>query len=364
MSKNEENRRNQQSTKSKSPSSLEENTLDIQYACFMVDEKPYCLWDYNIPLITMKFLENVDPTYYEFIAGSFFKTDGEEINLLGSLALRTTYSQALETLFAFIGATLQAPLCAPAWFETYQIGDVKNIVKKISNGNSFPSILRDKNPSWEKVSEFIHSWLVLDDKSEENRIKTNFASLWKRFAHDFLDKSYTNEYNSIKHGLRIRPGGFQVAIGLQETPGKTAPPENMKMLGKSDYGSSFFVREYLFGKYHFQLKRHNLNWNPEDFVWGLNLISVSIQNVISALKVINGVSAKDVKFIWPSKDETIQEPWKRATQIGLRSMGGIHRDIPIQLIKPFSKDELTKMYSEGSHFLSGIRYHFEEDSEG
>jgi len=60
--------------------------------------------------------------------------------------------------------------------------------------------------------------------------------------------------------------------------------------GQSDYGSSFLVKEKLLNhKHHFRLVKHHRNWDPEDLTWGLHLASMSIQNVISALKILNNV---------------------------------------------------------------------------
>ena len=220
-------------------SSNDEVSAEIQYAFFMIDDKPYCFWDVDIPTLTLDFLESIDPKYFEYLGNTYFSEDTEASNLLASLALRTAYSQALETFFAFVAATLQAPQCVPAWITTYWPSELKNVVEKITNNQPFPTILKRGTLSWQHVSDFIYSWLVLEDKSKEKRIKKNFASLWSKFASDFLDEGFSNEYNSIKHGFRVRPGGFHLSIGINEKPGEPAPREKMRLLGKSEYGSSY-----------------------------------------------------------------------------------------------------------------------------
>ena len=52
------------------------------------------------------------------------------------------------------------------------------------------------------------------------------------------------EYNSIKHGLRVNPGGSYIAVGAEQTPGVPAPPEAMRSMGGSPYGSTFFEIEH------------------------------------------------------------------------------------------------------------------------
>jgi hypothetical protein len=46
--------------------------------------------------------------------------------------------------------------------------------------------------------------------------------------------------NSIKHGFRIRAGDFALAVGPEHEYGVAPPDDEMKLLGKSDYGSTFF----------------------------------------------------------------------------------------------------------------------------
>lgn len=344
-------------------SAPEEKTIDVQYMNFMVADNPYCIWDVDIEGLTRDFLEGVDPRYFEYVASAHLGEAIDEQSLSASLALRAAYSQALETLFAFIGASLQAPRCAPAWIILYKTPELKDVIGKITSHKPLPSILETRTLSWQHVSEFIHSWLVLDDREKQEQIKTGYAKLWSQFASDFLDDGFAYEYNSIKHGLRIKPGGFHIAIGVQDEPGKPASKEQMKLLGKSEYGSSYYAVEKLLGTaYHLRLRRHRRNWHPEDFAWGLHLISLSMQNVISALQVLNGVPAEEVRFVWPTEEETLKEPWKRAIKIGVKSMSGVQQIIPDELIKPYSRDEIRSRYLDGKH-LGIIRYRFKEGPE-
>jgi hypothetical protein len=183
---------------------------------------------------------------------------------------------------------------------------------------------------------------------KRNRNKQDFGNLWSQFASQFLDKDFSDEYNSIKHGLRVRPGGFSIAIGLEDKPGITAPKEKMQLLGKSEFGSQFLATKKISeNAQHIQMKRHHRNWSPEDLCWGLHLISLSIANIKSALRIINGVPATDVKFEWATDRDSFQEPWKRARQIGVTSMSGFQTDIKTDFITTFSKEEILARHREG-----------------
>ena len=129
----------------------------------------------------------------------------------------------------------------------------------------------------------------------------------------------------------------------------------MQLLGKSEFGSSYFDTNKLLenSSHHISLKQFHRNWDPEDFAWGLHMISLSIQNIVVALKILNGISAEKVKFIWPSDLAVLSEPWKRIYQIGVTSLGGFDHEIPSELVKPFSKEFILSEYSKGKD--AGIR---------
>lgn len=327
---------------------MEEDYFDIQYRFFVVNDKPFCLWDTDIQSLTLEFLESIDPTYYEFIADSHLEAAIEEKSKFASLVIRTAYSQGLETLFALIAATAQAPHCVPAWINSYQNKDLYSVVEKISNNQPLLSALKEEHLSWPKLSEIILSGFQIEDKEKEASIKDGFGKLWTRFAKDFLDQGFSGEYNSIKHGLRIRPGGFHLSIGVEDKPGVPAPKERMQLMGSSEFGSSYFVSEKMVDKsYHVRLRRRHRNWDPEDFSWGLHLISMSLSNIISFLRMLNGVSPEEVRFQWPSDMSAFSEPWKRSLKIGVTSMTGFQKLVPDELIEPFSRQSILTEYREG-----------------
>ena len=202
--------------------------------------------------------------------------------------------------------------------------------------------------------------LVLDDKEKETNIKKGFSQFWSRLASDFVKQDFTDEYNSIKHGLRIQSGGFSLAIGREDEPGIPAPADRMQLIGKSKYGSSFNVLEKI-GEHNFhqQSKITSRNWSPIDIAWALHLVSISISNVVAALKILNGTPAEQVNFHWPSELETFSEPWKRSMKLGVTSMTGFGNNIHPLLIKPFTREEILSNYPAGN-CAGVIRRHFND----
>jgi hypothetical protein len=129
---------------------------------------------------------------------------------------------------------------------------------------------------------------------------------------EFLDQDHINEYNSIKHGFRIKSGGFSLTMGEEKEYGVAPPASEMQLIGKSDYGTSFFVlREVgeIKGNRALTSQRVSINWKIEKVALLLQLVSMSINNVTNALKFINGIEAEDCKFTRPAEDSDFTAPW-------------------------------------------------------
>ena len=186
-----------------------------------------------------------------------------------------------------------------------------------------------------------HTLIIADGISTRQAgrciIEVARGRLWKRFAKDFLDEDITNEYNSIKHGLRVSMGGFSMAIGLETTPGVLAPPDAMRSLGGSAYGTSFPVVRQLNDKDNFQAIRQSMNWRPENLAYGLNLVSMSIHNIVRYLKKINGIGNQDATFRHPRDEADFDAPWRLSTGIERFNMDHV---IDENSISTFSKAEI------------------------
>lgn len=337
------------------------DALDLQYSFFLVDERQFCLWDIDLKKRNIEFLESLDPSYFEYVANLYSRNTGDSDETQNkesqhaALAMRTAYSQALETLFALICAFIQAPRCISAWINLYKSYELRNVIDKIHNHKPLLSQITLQSPSWSSISEIIFQGLVIEDKEQEAAIKTGFAQLWSRFASDFLDNEFTREYNSIKHGLRVRPGGFSITVGPQNKPGEPTPTEKMILVGKSDFGSGYLAADKIGNlSRHIQMKRHHRNWSPEDIGWGLHIAAMSISNVLSGIKVLNGVHSEQVQFNSPTDLSAFLEPWKRSVQIGVTSISGGEILIQPDYIEPFPKERIPAGYKDGQD--SGIRH--------
>lgn len=322
-------------------------TPDDRLECisFVVDETPYACWEWNIRARNIEFLNGIDPDFYTYIVDAHTEhLDEADRGLKAALAIRTTYAMALETFFALLGALVQAPLCSYGWVMRYKVGELESLVKKLKDGDELLTLLNFE-PTIETLATEIHAFNG-HDAAKKEWISKGFARAWRGFAGDFLDEAQRAEYNSAKHGLRTRLGGFSLSMGPEDEPGKRARPEAMTSMGGSKFGSSFFVPVNLAeGNRNFRAKRTHRNWVPENMIKGVHLISMSIGNVVSMLKILNGVDPRKCLFHSPDSPEAFKAPWALTPGVLSFSM-----DLTIEPahVRPLTKQEILAMYTKES----------------
>jgi hypothetical protein len=312
----------------------------MQYSKFVVNERPFCVWDWDLRRSNLSFIDNIDPSYFDYLAdihGRAFEV--EDQRQAAALALRTAYAHGLETLMATAFAALQAPDCVVGWLHKYATHELITLVRKFENRQRIWSKLIFEPFTWEGFSNATLA-IRLEDKDREAQIKQHFGKAWQHFAEDFLHESNYLEYNSVKHGFRLKTGGFNLAVAPVESPDVEVPAERMQSLGGSDFGSSCFIPEWIGdSKVHFRVKAFHCNWQPEKFIHGLRLISITLDNLLSFLRLANGVPK--VQFHCPQEDSLFEEPWK--VHPGVTSVC-MDFGITEASIKPFTKEEILDVY--------------------
>lgn len=311
----------------------------IHYMPFVVDETPRCMWDWDIAQHNRDFINSIDPTYFQHLADVHAGLLEGDQKQYAATTLRAGYSQGLETLFALLCALVQAPSCMIGWVLQYRHEDLFSVTRKIHNHQPVLSKLSLSPVTWDTLAAMIHH-LPEEDK-EHQWVPGAFGRLWHGLAADFLNEQMSAEYNSIKHGLRLHMGGFYFALGLEETPGVPAPPENMRVMDNSVFGSSFYVTEKLHDARNFRVKRMSRNWKPEKYVYALQLIASSIANILAFLKVQGGADPSEVKLTCPAEESMFEEPWKYRSAWESFNMNSIIRP---EHIKPLTKEEILAEY--------------------
>jgi len=307
---------------------------------FLVVEEPFCVWSRDLRAQSLDFLRGLDPTYFAYLA----KVHGERLDedaQQAAVALRTAYHHGLEAFFALLFAALQAPDAPFAWIHRAWPKHLRYLVSAVNSDATIPNKLGLEYVTWEKLSERVNLFRY-DDPLKLAETQQLFASLWRSFAHDLTNQHHTDEYNGIKHGFRTHSGGFGLAVGIESTPGVPAPEENMRLVGSSKFGTSYLTVTPLGAKTpHFYMRSHSLNWSPACMISALQLAGMSINNVISCLRLRNGVPGTEVTFLRAEDSAAFDAPWQDS--IGVTYMG-LGETIDEREVALLSKEELRAKY--------------------
>lgn len=312
----------------------------MQTAVFLVADEPYCLWDADIAKRNIEFIEGLDADYFEYNLTVHTNSEDEK---RASVALRVSLHHAIETLFSLIGAYVQAPECAYAWIGKYSNADLRKLVSSISKSDAKVFTKLNIQPvSWKTIAESIFGTYM---PGTDRQVKTieKFAALWQSLSNELTDQTVVDEYNSLKHGFRVKSGGFALAVGVESKPGVVPPSSNMHFLGQSNYGATFFRIENLWPEQRnrsIRSRRTSVNWSIERVALTLQLTHMSINNVVSALKIINRIAPSKCRFLRPEKDEDFEEPWKHSP--GVTNINFDHV-IDETNARPVTKKELLKL---------------------
>jgi hypothetical protein len=232
-----------------------------------------------------------------------------------ALTIRNTYFHSLETFFSLLCAAIQAPHFPVAWVMKCTTPELRDIIAIIKDRkNALLTYLNLDSISFNSLSQIIFNTIGFGDEDKNRNSNELFAELWSNLASDFLDEQKIDEYNCIKHGLRLKTGGFQLAVGKQDGFNDPCSPEKMQNIGGSMFGASFLSAKkegkYRKGKFAFQygLGRNNITWDPQSIADKVKLCSMSINNVLCFLKNISKIK-DDIQPIRPKNDEIFSRPW-------------------------------------------------------
>lgn len=297
---------------------------ELQSRIFTVGDRPHEVWDWDLDKRNLEYLESLDPDYFLYAARTNYpnlEAQNPKDRQRAATAIRVAHHHGIESLFSLIFAALQARHCVVGWMQVYSPSELQKLVKSVSFSSQpaeweevrayrervLPYVwLEPGEFRWEGISEALIRPAGREERATE--VQELFAGLWRRFARDFLNGSFSDEYNSMKHGLRTGPGGFRFALALESASGESTASEDAVLASESEHGSSFFVRRTFVAEpyerdrragqsaSHFRVRRQLLNWDPKGLCNALALISVSIHNVRNWLLALNGAGASSLGF--------------------------------------------------------------------
>jgi hypothetical protein len=304
---------------------------------FAVADQVFCCWEHDHAARTLEFLDGLNCDYFTDVAVMFADRIASTAELAASIALRATYQQGIESLMSLLGAVAQAPDAVPAWIAKASTQGLTDVAGRLGSGEALLTQQGLRGLTFEGLSEHIHRHVWVEE-SGADATPARFGRFWRRLASEMLDDVARAEYNAIKHGNRVSAGGFHLSIGPETEPGVPAAPEVMRSLGGSRFGSSFFVSEQVGStKWHIRTRRTSVNWSAELLVQRLVLISMSIANVVAALRCDLGADPTTQQFHRPIPAAAFDDVWAGGPGVRHSSMD---RVIRIGIDDEISREEL------------------------
>jgi hypothetical protein len=317
----------------------------------VIDDEPMVFWDEDHAETQMKLLRRIDSSYFRYLARRLPEDlDGEDSQNAG-VAIRLVYSHALESLFALIGAAVQAPYCPAGWLLKYRYFQLKNIVGWICDGESHAAKKQDrkslenrvglKGTGWQEVADVL-SFRELDgdQELEEHRVAT--AKLWRNLARQMLDDDFDQEFMSVKHGFRAGPGPWQFSLGPEDIRGVPPPPERMRQLAFSQHGTTFY-RAVKLTSHNFAIEEPRVNWNPAVLATVIPLVANSIDNVLTFLKYSNDDRSDSLGIHLLTQDQVTDafvDPDIRGSSFRLTW----HSKMTADMVPSMTKEDILRAY--------------------
>lgn len=287
----------------------------MQSSIFAVNDEPYCLWEVDLAERTRKFLDGIDPDYFDYLLQAHANTKDENRAMV---ALRLSLHHATETMFSLLGSFAQAPDCPYAWIAKCSNAELREFTERVSREDAtLITKLNIPTISWTLVAGAVFATYMPGTDRQKDTIKC-FARLWGSLTRDFVNQTHVDEYNALKHGFRTRHGGFTLKAGVESVYGVSPPDSEMKTFGQSKFGATFLKIESLGsakGNPNIRSRQISLNWSLERVVLLLQLVHMSINNVVSALKVVNDYAPSDCRFLRPENDSDFEQPWTYSTNV-------------------------------------------------
>lgn len=310
----------------------------MDHRIFAVADEPYFLWEEDCRERSVEFLNGLDPGFFTYLLETHAAAKDEK---RASAGIRIALHHAVETMFSLLGAFFQAPGCSYAWISRCQTEQLRNVVRRIgSNDESLISPWVVRPIGWAGLADIVFQ--RFKPGTEENRFAVQgFSNVWARMSGDFLNELVSDEYNATKHGFRMTLGGFSAEISTKPA---TASPEDLDMValaGGSEFGAMFLKVDKLTGAggRHLQSRRIAVNWSMEQDAALLHLAHLSIHNVVSALKFLNGVPSTECTYAMPLDKDAFEMPWRHGP--GLVSMT-VDRELDPSTLPDVTKAELLE----------------------
>lgn len=288
----------------------------------MVADKPYSVQGIDLKQFEEQYIKDLDAEVWRYNLDRL-PSKIEDMSYYDALELRKSVSQNIETVLALLFSVLQSRYCVTGWLSLYHLEDLKNLIEKINTHQSFYNRFDLKSPSWEHIVSVL--WPTFTD----DRLQLFTKSL-KHMA-DFLTSEVDgDEYNALKHGMRLQKKSLSCSFAPSNDPTKKPSEDQYIHLGSSKFGSSF-IKFKKIGNCNFPKSINRLgnihfsNWDL-DLLQYLAVHTYSIGfNLVTHLKQFWKLTdqAKDGYFVTP---ELFEPKRNKSSGIPSASFNNINYD--------------------------------------
>lgn len=301
---------------------------------FVVNERPIAVYGPMLRKYTHDFIKSFDVSFWHHQLRLASSVPIEEATHEHLGFLRQILSQAEEHLFALIFANLQAPKCPDLWLYRYRPSDLPEMVEKINHGDHVLNLFRLKHPTWNQVARTF--WGGLSERRYELT-----ATVIEKLACHFVSDFSRDQYNGIKHGLRLSFGGHRVSFAPGDFP---TPPasESFISLGASDFGCQFYDFKTLGkSKNQYIVTRKFTNWDIEVVAFYLRHTIMLIENMGIPMRTYSDIEG-DRTFRFMTDDKEYEfDPSDRDSFLEMEH----HSEVEIPDSMKINLDDLRKVYT-------------------
>lgn len=314
---------------------------------FAVGSKAYSFHDWELRQRNIQYLSALQADYFEQVAKPLAI---ESITPSSALSTRLTYFHAVESFFALLFATLQAPWAIIAWLQLYGIETLRQLVATVTAcDRTFQYFRVDLGDcGWRSVSDMVNQFSTTDpDKGTS--IRKGFAQLWTDLAAEFATDLHQAEYNQIKHGFRAVQGALGITMRLQ-TENEHGSLVKEHVLPRAKWGAEFHAVNTITGAppRHYGLTRHVVNWDMQQMLARLVLLSYSINNVRSFARMLNGIPGSECQFLVPDDAALFKTAHDPTIGVFTATIG---RQVNIEDIQDTLEREPLDSYREKIRFI-------------
>ena len=267
---------------------------------FMVNEKPVAVYGANLRKRSEEFIRSFTAGFWEHQLVLIASIPKEEVTHDHVTFLRLTLSHAEEHLFALIFAALQATHCPDLWLYRYAPSDLPEMVNKVIDGKAILTKFDLPSVSWLEIVK------VLWPNLEEKRHALTALTLG-RLADHFVSTFGRDEYNGLKHGVRLSFGGTSISFSPSDDPHTMPAPESFIALGDSKFGSGFWSLKQIEGvKGHYKATARRTNWDYDELGYHLTHTILLIGNMGAAFRALAQIEG-DRTFHFYKEDSAYEE---------------------------------------------------------